>query len=58
MNYSRNAVYSETEEEFENNIGAMIERGYAYGYENCLEWARKNAAERYKTETADRINRN
>ncbi len=58
VNYSWNAVYSETEEEFENNIGAMIERGYAYGYENCLEWARKNAAERYKTETADRINRN
>ncbi len=54
VNYSWNAVYSETEEEFKKNIDSMIERGYAYGYETCLEWTVRNAAARHRVEVSER----
>jgi multiple sugar transport system substrate-binding protein/putative aldouronate transport system substrate-binding protein len=54
VNYSWNAVYSDTEEEFEKNISEMIERGNAYGYGACLEWSVINAAARHRVEVSEK----
>ncbi len=57
VNYSWKAIYSDTEEEFEKNVKEMIDRGIAYGYKDCLEWAVINAAARHRIETAEKNNR-
>ncbi len=54
VTYSWKAVYSDTEEEFNKNINEMTERGYAYGYETCLEWTVRNAAARHRVELSEK----
>ena len=52
--YSWNAIYAESDEEYEQIVAEMIEQANAYYYQDCLEWSKEQAQERYMCELAVR----
>jgi multiple sugar transport system substrate-binding protein/putative aldouronate transport system substrate-binding protein len=48
--YSWNAIYAESDEEYDQIVAEMREKAYSYYYEECLEWSQEQAAERYACE--------
>ena len=49
---SWNAIYAKTEEEYQQVVDKMIADAHAYYYDECLEWSRQEAANRYAAEKA------
>ena len=45
---SWNAIYAESDEEFDSIVADMIEQCEAYGYEDCLAWGENEAALKYQ----------
>lgn len=45
--YSWKAIYAEDDAEFESIVSEMIEKCNSYGYDECVEWCREQAAARY-----------
>ena len=54
VNYSWRAIYAESDGEFMYIVNQMISQANAYGYEECLQWARAEAAARFALEEAAR----
>ncbi|MCR5633833.1 MAG: extracellular solute-binding protein [Lachnospiraceae bacterium] len=52
VTYSWNAIYAESDEEYEQIVDEMIEKANSYYYEECLEWSREEAARRKACEDA------
>jgi multiple sugar transport system substrate-binding protein/putative aldouronate transport system substrate-binding protein len=50
--YSWNAIYAESDEEYDQIVAEMIEQANSYYYQECLEWSKEQAAERYECEQA------
>ena len=46
VNYSWNAIYAKTDEEFDKIVAEMKGKCMQYGYNQCLEWSLQKAAER------------
>ena len=45
-------MYAKTDAEYEKNVNKMIKNAKDYGYATCVEWSKKQAAERHKLEQA------
>lgn len=54
VNYSWNAIYAKTDEEFDRIVSDMITSANAYGYDNVLAWCQNEAAARKAKEDETR----
>jgi multiple sugar transport system substrate-binding protein/putative aldouronate transport system substrate-binding protein len=48
--YSWNAIYAESDEEYDQIVAEMIEQANSYYYQDCLDWSLSEAAARYACE--------
>ncbi|MGN0435752.1 MAG: extracellular solute-binding protein [Wujia sp.] len=46
------AIYAKTDEEFDQIVDQMIKNANGFGYQECLEWSKNEAAIRYAREQA------
>lgn len=51
---SWNAIYADSDQEFEAIVAAMLSQARAYGYAECVDWCGKEAEKRYGLERAVR----
>lgn len=51
-NSSWKAMYAKTDSEYEKIINQMIKNAKSYGYDTCVEWSKKQAAEKHRLEEA------
>jgi multiple sugar transport system substrate-binding protein/putative aldouronate transport system substrate-binding protein len=48
--YSWNAIYAESDAEYDQIVAEMIEQANSYYYQECLDWSKEQAAIRYACE--------
>lgn len=46
--YSWNAIYAESDAEFDQIVDELIDQAHAYYYDECLEWSKKEAERRWE----------
>lgn len=49
-NGSWKAMYAKTDAEYEKIVNQMIKNAENYGYDTCIEWSKKQAAEKHRLE--------
>lgn len=54
VTYSWNAIYAESDEEFDQIVAEMIQKANEYYYEECIEWSENEAVLRKAAEDAIR----